>query len=219
MKISILQWNIWSHEDINNVVKFLTVNRADIICLQELTQGSPTQNYIDSAKYIATKLKYNFYFSKVSIDGNIGNGIFSRFPIIRSSKAWIQEPTTSTDDYSNRHRLYIEAQLKLPQSHLSVGTTHMSYTHRFVNTAKKQLETRKLLENVKNKKEKFILTGDLNNRPHSYTVKNLQRYLKHAGPAMSQKTWTTKPFSYGDLRRRNLGGDWTMSLRQKTLKY
>lgn len=35
-KLSILQWNVWYLEDIKNTAQFLSENKADVICLQEL---------------------------------------------------------------------------------------------------------------------------------------------------------------------------------------
>lgn len=89
MKISILQWNIWGLEDINNISKFLNTNKVDIICLQELTINYPKQTIKNTPRYLANKLKYNYFYKgmPISIENGkkmwLANGIFTKYPIFK----------------------------------------------------------------------------------------------------------------------------------------
>jgi len=62
VNISILQWNVWYLEDIKKVAEFLRANRADIVCLQELTIDFDQQNNIHTPEYIANELGYHLHY-------------------------------------------------------------------------------------------------------------------------------------------------------------
>lgn len=47
--IKILQWDVWYLEDIKNIAAFLKENKADIICLQELTIDFDKQNHLHTS--------------------------------------------------------------------------------------------------------------------------------------------------------------------------
>jgi endonuclease/exonuclease/phosphatase family metal-dependent hydrolase len=198
MQISLLQWNVYYKEDIRNIAKLLLEIKPDIICLQELTNGLQQQiPDADTYQYIAEQLGYTHHSVEIELadaDWKFGNGIFTRFPITSQSTAWIQEP--GGVDYEDEGRAYIETTLDIDGKHLTIGTTHMSYTHRFEPTDKKAQETDKLLDIIHQKHEQFILTGDFNALPDSPTISAISKLLKNAGPGVKQKTWTTKPFDY-----------------------
>lgn len=201
MNISLLQWNIWYKEDIKKITDFLKKQKADIICLQELTINSKDQSIKDTPKYIAEQLGYNYYCKELPLEATDGtkmmlaNGIFSRFPIIEKKFSWINQPK-GRGGYDDEYRAYVEVVFDVSGQNICVGTTHMSYTHRFEPTPNKQPETDLLVANLREHESRFIFTGDLNALPGSYTVSNIERSMKNAGPDTNEKTWTTKPFSY-----------------------
>jgi len=108
----------------------------------------------------------------------------------------LQDPNIQNPDYSKEGRVYIETIIEVDGKKITIATTHMSYTHKFVLTPKKEAETNKMIEILKEKNSNFIFTGDLNSPPDSYTINELSKLLKNAGPTLEQNTWTTKPFSY-----------------------
>jgi len=204
--MKILQWNIWYKDDIDNILKTILEVKADIVCLQELTVNHPHYNQkIDTAKYIADGIQFDYFYKpaqvrKLEVDKEMsyGNGIFSRYPITKQSFDYILKLDTPSDeeDYSTENRVYIEVELDTPSGKLSIGTTHMSYTDKFLSTPAKEAEADKLVSLIQSKKERFILTGDFNALPESYTVSSVLKHLVNSGPSLETKTWTTKPFSY-----------------------
>lgn len=212
--MKLLQWNIWNREDVENTLRLLREVDADILCLQELTAGdSESNNGADVPARIAAELGLRHVFAPASDEEGkkYGDGIFSRFPIISSESHFIQDPPPlgeKADDYSSEGRVYVEAAIQLVDRVLNVGTSHMSYTDRFGTTEAKIAETNRLLETLKQKKERFIFTGDLNATPDTYTFQEISKVLKHCGPDMSEKTWTTKPFTYEDFDAKSL--DWRL---------
>lgn len=208
MQITLLQWNIWYKAPIEQVVEALRRIHPDIACLQELTVNSPEQNRVDVPNFLRTNLSgYTIEYADahhyVEEDSTGGNAIITTFPVINSFHQHIINPGPGSD-YSSEGRIYLEATMNVNDSPLTVGTTHMSYTHRFINTKKKITETDRLIALFKDHHQRFLFAGDLNSRPYSYTVNMLHRILMHCGPPFSQPTWTTKPFEYQGFREDRL---------------
>lgn len=200
--MKLLQWNIWYQEDIKNVVTLLRELDPDIVCLQELTIGHPKfNNGIDTPKYIAEKLGYHYYFKEAHDDPNniFGCGIFSRYPITKNSFSIIREPKGAYDihkHFSDQGRVYVECDIDVDGGIITVGTTHMSYTDGFSPDMEKDAEADNLVKILSTKNEKYIFAGDLNALPGSYTISEVSKVLKNAGPSLEEPTWTTKPFAY-----------------------
>ena len=201
MNISVLQWNVWYKEDIDSIVEFLRNHPADIITLQEMPISHESFKIKGSPGYIAKQLGYNYFHKDMPIedpDGKtrtLANGILSKFPIINSRFAWIKE-SKGAGGYDDEFRAYVEISLNIEGKEITVGTTHMSYTHKFEPTESKIAETDMLLKEINKHLQNYIFTGDLNATPESYTISALSKIMQNAGPSMNQKTWTTKPFSY-----------------------
>lgn len=210
MDITILQWNVWIFEKKENLAKLIKQIDPDVVCLQELTIGSTFQDGANVIEYLADNLGY-YQFHKVIPNlapsdgvGDLANGILTRLPIISTDWNWIQEPQNGGETYDDQHRLYVEATLKIGEQEITIGTVHVSYTHKFQDTAQRKSEIDNLLSIVKSKSKAYILTGDFNSLPESYLVTNLGTYLKSAGPDASVKTWATKPFSYNGFKETEL---------------
>lgn len=204
MKVRFIQWNVWFPEKIENIVRTLEAHNPDIVCLQELTVRSKFNPEIENtADYIQEALGFNGYYKAAQEwrnNDDIGaliNGVFTRFPMVKTDFSYLLEPT-STDfkefGYAKQGRVYVEATLKIAQTHLTAATTHLNYTHKFQETEAKNIEADNLSRAVESKKQNFVFSGDLNSPPDSYTVRQLSRHLTNAGPDYDEKTWTTKPF-------------------------
>jgi endonuclease/exonuclease/phosphatase family metal-dependent hydrolase len=79
---------------------------------------------------------------------------------------------------------------------IDIGCVHLSYSDHFEVTNHRKREVDNLVSIVANKKKKYLLCGDFNSEPDSYTIKKLSKYLINAGPDYSENSWTTKPFEY-----------------------
>ena len=212
MKVKLLQWNSWYKEKIENIVSVLKRIDPDIICLQELTTTSSFNPNLDEAHYISRKLGVFYYYHQAqewNINDTVrtqGNGIFSKFPLVKTAFEYTVLPAPpDTNDWGKEGRVYVEATVQIANKMLNIGTTHLSYTHRFINTPQKKKEIQNLLGILKTKQNQpYIFTGDLNSQPQSYTVKNICKLLKHAGPPFTEKTWTTKPFAKDGFKETQL---------------
>lgn len=208
MNVKILQWNVWTQEDPDNIAKEIKRIRADIVCAQELIQNFKKE--IDTAKYIADKLSYNYFFKEADTwsgredKDTQGNAIFAKFPIVTTSYTYLQEPKHNPPDASCEGRVYIEVGTKIENCVLSIGTTHLSYSHCFAITEHRRKEVDNLVKIVGAKESNYILAGDLNSTPNSYTIQQLSQHLKHAGPDFRKRSWTTKPFEYQGFKENDL---------------
>lgn len=201
MILKILQWNILRNENPNNVISLIKKIGPDIICSQELIENKKTNT--DVAKYISEKLDFNYFFEEADTwsppknnKTSQGNAIFSRFPIIKTRFVYLLPPHHNPPDANYEGRVYVEAEVQIQNKLLIVGTTHLSFSPRFIITQRRKKETDSLIATLKNNKKLYIFSGDLNCSPTSYVIKQLQKYLVHAGPNYSEPTWTTKPFDY-----------------------
>ena len=207
MKIKLLQWNIWYKENIANIVSEIKKMDPDVICLQEVTVNHPTYNKIDCVKFLQKELGMKGYYKysekiKGGEGASFGNMILSKYPIKKKKFAYVQKRKGKLGaDYADENRIYLEINLSVGKKTLQVGTTHLSYTHKFLETEKKRKEAGELLKIVGKKKKNFIFSGDLNSLPDSSSlVQRLEGKLKNAEEDLSKKTWTTKPFDYNGFK-------------------
>jgi endonuclease/exonuclease/phosphatase family metal-dependent hydrolase len=196
MKLSVLQWNVLYEEKAANILKFIREMNADVVCLQELTQDSTANPEIDIPRKIK-ELGYEQFYEPASKDPGfiLGNGIFSKYPIKRRSISATQRGDGS-GDYDKVTRLYLEVLLDIGGRSLYVGTAHLSYTDRFKQTPRREIENQKFLSYVNEHQHNFVFCGDFNANPDSALIQGLDRKFKTACPPFNEPTWTTKPFSY-----------------------
>jgi endonuclease/exonuclease/phosphatase family metal-dependent hydrolase len=200
MKLSVLQWNVWFRENADNIVQFIQEQDADIVCLQELTQNSTTNPLRDIPAELAALGYHAVYKPALQQSGKenivMGNGIFSKFPIVGQRQVFVQHEDPKSNNYAHENRIYIEAAIKADDTYFTVGTVHLSYITEFQINEQKRREVDTLISAIAQNAQRYIFTGDLNSLPDSYTVEGLRKTLKSAGPDYTQATWTTKPFSY-----------------------
>lgn len=214
MKLSVLQWNVWYKENPIYIAKQIKKLNPDVICAQELIQNSlPTAGF-DTAQKIAQLVGYNYYYEQSCTWDNKndktaqGNAIFSKYHLLNTQSYFLKAYQHNPFDASAEGRIYIEVTLKVDSKKITIGTTHLSYSPKFVITKNRKKEVDNLVKIVQKHKSSYILTGDFNSTPDSYTVKSISKYLKNAGPDFNEKTWTTKPFNYHNFIETNL--DWRL---------
>jgi endonuclease/exonuclease/phosphatase family metal-dependent hydrolase len=203
MTLKIMNWNVWYSEKADNLVEFIKKINPDILCCQELTVNFEINPGVSVPDKIADDCGFKYYFfhpmTTYINNGEViqmGNGIFSKFPITKSEFKYIQEADPKIKTFETENRTYIESELNIDGKELNVGTVHMSYAKEFDVSQKKYEELQKLIEAVNNHHERFILAGDMNALPESVIIKELEKLFIHADPNTDKPTWTTKPFSY-----------------------
>lgn len=189
--MKILQWNILYKENINNIASELRRIDADIVCVQELSFIGNDKTSVNILNEVYPYVYYEIA-DTLSDNRSQGNAILSKYPFIKTEKHFVQEPGLDKNDYSKEGRIYLEVMIEHDNKVYNIGTTHLSYTDRFVETKEKDIEVNKLIEIIKNKKN-YIFTGDLNTIKTSKYIREIEKYYVNYD---TSNTWTTKPFSY-----------------------
>ncbi|OGL38835.1 hypothetical protein A3J32_00830 [Candidatus Saccharibacteria bacterium RIFCSPLOWO2_02_FULL_46_7] len=198
-----MTWNVLYKEKADNILELTGKINPDILCCQEITKNSFVNPKRDIPEEISRVLGGEYRYQSVAntLEGqpsDMGNAIFSKLPIVTDTNLLVQT-TTSDIDWSYQNRGYVQAEIRIGQKILTVGTTHLSYVDYFVETDARNREADKLIEAIKKKKEHYILTGDFNSAPDSKTIKRIEKILRSAGPPHTQNTFSTKFFKHNDF--------------------
>ena len=204
MKIKVLQRNVWFRERAENLLQVMKKLNPDIICCQEITQGSWFNDKRDVAQFIAQELWYNYYFSRAHKyeyphtplwERNFWwNAIFTRFTIKESFDFALINPDDSPDHPYERRTCAV-AKVQAWEKVLTIATAHKSYSSRFSEDQDKIEETQKLVHFF-GENENIIFTWDLNLTPETESIKMIEEELQNCWPDYNQSTRTTKPFSF-----------------------
>ena len=176
---------------------------ADVLCLQEFFHSTDSI-YYDNLNHVMKKLGYPYFYYSWDNDGDlqwVGQAIFSRHPIIDSGLIRYPRPTMP--------EALIHADIVFNKDTLRFYTTHLQ-SFKFKKDDYERIEKIKdredsLLYNsanlfskfkraitlrsrqadivkdiVRNSPHPYILTGDLNDIPNSYTYFTIRRHLQDA---------------------------------------
>ncbi|ODB95161.1 hypothetical protein A3197_17525 [Candidatus Thiodiazotropha endoloripes] len=202
MRVKILQWNIWYLEDINKIIDVIRYLDPDICCLQELSGNTQVNPGIETDSIIKERFSYFSHVAKAQEwvgwhKDYQANGIFSKFPILGGNTIFLRHPhVKETIDWSREGRVYIDVDISIDGRILTVGTTHLSYTHKFMGGDERIEEEICLKSILRDKTNSYFFSGDLNSPENSEIVAHLRQQFRDCGPADNIKTWTTKPFDY-----------------------
>ncbi len=123
----LLQWNICINENIDTVIEELQRFDADIVCIQELMIKDNDTTNLDKLKSV-----YPYVFFDIAdnfLDGTSqANAILSKYEFAKTISRHVQLPSDIKTDYSREGRIYVEADIKISDKILHVGTTHLSKT-------------------------------------------------------------------------------------------
>lgn len=195
MNLTVVHWNVWYRQDVRALPAFLAALNTDVLCLCELTINHPDQNIVDGPAWLAEQLDMHVAAMHLPLDTSdqpacMANAILTRHPLRDTRRVLVNEPA-GTGGYDDEHRGYLEITLDLADP-VTIGTTHLSYTHQFADTPRKLNEARRLAAALPTRRG--ILTGDLNTTPGTDAYATITEHLTPTGPPPA--TWTTKPFSY-----------------------
>ena len=199
MIITLLQWNVWYLEKLDRIAEQIQKLSPDILCLQELSTKTEVNPGVSTGHALARYFEMHSFVKTAQTwvgwhKDSQENGILSRFPMRKTSSTFIRAPgPEESRDFTTEGRVYLQAEIDIEGRFITVGTTHLSYSHRFESSEPKRQEYAKLLSLLA-PRERFIFAGDLNSPPESEIVRELSDRYLHAGPPVSGNTWTTKPF-------------------------
>lgn len=160
--------------DINAIADVIKQQKADLVALQEVDVHTGRSGItLDQANAIAKLTGMNAFFAK-AIDydgGEYGVAILSKFPM--EDKTNIPLPTD--DNTKGEHRTLATATIVLPgNKKIIFACTHLDAQHTDIN---RQLQIKKILGVLNQKKLPVIIAGDLNAEPASDVIQQLDNYF------------------------------------------
>lgn len=186
-------------EKAENIASLVKEIKPDILCVQELGGEGAHSNHA------LTQLAQMFaehYFEPANILGasgeelNLGNGIFSNFPMTAKKKVELWSGPNPTSNNKSEQRIYVEAVVNIEGRPLTVGTTHLSFAPNFADTPDRLAQLQKLMTAVGTQKSRFVITGDFNSTKDTKIIKELKSRFVSAGPDETEPSFSTIPFSF-----------------------
>jgi endonuclease/exonuclease/phosphatase family metal-dependent hydrolase len=154
--------------DIDRIAELILQNNIDVAALQEVDKGVERTNKIDIMHLLSEKTGMNFYFDK-NIDyqdGEYGNGILSRYPIIQSRNfhyTMIRE---------GEQRGLLQCVINFHEIEIAILNTHIDYREDDTERLKNVEEIKQVIANYS--ELPIILCGDFNDLPGSRTHNSLK---------------------------------------------
>lgn len=146
---------------------------ADIIGLQEMRDESDSEGYDAQAKIVADKLGYHYYYFAEAIRFNgknpYGNALISRYPIISAKTIKIPDPIFKKYPGYYETRCILSAKIDVAGG-LNVLTSHFG-----LNPDEHKKAVKTVVSNLP--KEKCVLMGDFNMKPHNKLLRPIQERL------------------------------------------
>ncbi len=177
----------------DNISTFLEEENPDIIALQEVNNGSDprlpknlrsmqvlSELLPDYSQFFAPEILVRYPEGKI----DIGNAIFSKFPITKEETVFLNVPYGEYDtvpiggDFSKHPKNMQCCEVSVGSSVLTVCNLHGIWGLDGTDTEERLTMSQLILEQVKNK-QKVILAGDFNVKPNTQTIRSIEKHLKN----------------------------------------
>lgn len=160
--------------DLDKVVNLIKKYSPDIVGLNEV-YDAPHPFLERQAKYIASKLGYNYQFGK-AIDiknGYYGNALLSKYPIVNTEIIKIPDPIVKNENVFYESRCIIKSIIKVNGEAYNVLVSHFGLAESERKNATDTLL--KCIENLDN----VIFMGDLNMERENLNIQRIENKLKN----------------------------------------
>lgn len=180
MDLKVVSWNIWDEGHFNEIAEFLKSSEADIVGLQEVLPFSKNIPIIE----FLTSLGYEHVYAPARLQSGekeeMGNAVFSKYPIIRSAVHVLSE---------ENKRIAVQADISVEGKIVHVFSVHLLHTHQQPSGIQ-ELQADNLLKVLP--QEKVIVMGDFNATPESVAVQKMHSVLTDTD-TMHTPTWSVYP--------------------------
>lgn len=176
MKLKIMSFNtqhccnyITKKIDYDVMADAIKRENADIVGLNEMRSKGVREDYEAQTDILAEKLGYYFYFAKAIDVGGCnpyGNGIVSRYPIVKAETVMIKNP----DIAKCETRCLLKAEIDVDGKIINVCVTHVGLSFpeqvEAVNTAEKAIDN-----------NMCVLMGDFNVTPENAVLDRINAVM------------------------------------------
>jgi endonuclease/exonuclease/phosphatase family metal-dependent hydrolase len=140
--------------DLEEIAREIDVHQPDIIGLNEVNRGRANNGYTDTLALISRRLQMPYIYGANFVDGQYGNAILSRFPILEWDNLHYATNTTEI-------RGLLRAAIDLSGEEIIFFSTHLDHIDGPRNARSAQIL--EAIEHIPS--EGSIFTGDLNANP------------------------------------------------------
>lgn len=189
----------------NNIEKFIKRENFDILCLQEVYNGDSKQppNFQSLTRLQKLLPKFYFYYSPEMYEiwpegkGDLGNAIFSRFPIIKQNTVFLHRQYQKFkrlqhgSGFSHYPKNMVHATVKISDIELNIFNLHGIWGLSGEDTKERLEMSRMIIEEIKGK-ENIVLAGDFNLSPDTKTITNIEKQLTNVFKGELTSTFNMK---------------------------
>ena len=155
-KLVVMTYNIKNCQDgegILDIVSDIKKYNPDVVCVQEVDNGTRRSKKQNILKLLAEELNMNYcFFPAINFRGGLyGIGIMSTFPL---ENCHMQPLEIREEDEG---RVLASADIKTPKKTVHIFNTHLSFENK-----ESRLKQIKYLNDMLKDKDSFVLTGDFN---------------------------------------------------------
>lgn len=189
--MKIISWNIWGGKHLDEVLSYLQEKDADIITLQEVK----VQDRKNSATIIGEKLGYyvtyckSFTTDRHTPPYELGNAILTKEKPLTTTCHILSDMSEYKQSAQTEPRTAVEVTLPFAVKPLTILTTHLGYSEKFVESDLRNSQLEKLLSIMKNKNH-LVLTGDFNSLPASSVVRKVSEVVRNVDKELTQMSMT-----------------------------
>lgn len=188
------------------ILKFIHAEQPDILSLQEVynSQDPDLAPNFRSMEVLKQALPEHFFYYSPELlhrvpegDIDIGNAIFSRFPIKASETHFFGIPyemyseEKRKHDYSQDPKNIQHVELDMKGKSLHVFNLHGIWGRHGYDTPARLLMSQIIVETIQGKKP-MILSGDFNVRPNTQTIRNIESHLTNVFSGELSSTFNMK---------------------------
>lgn len=194
MRIKFISLNLYEGGLLfDNVLKFLEKENPDIVAFQEVMDGTDPSfdrniRTIETLKAFLKDWHYHFAPEFLCIREigkvEIGNAIFSRFPITNTTTSDFGIPYGEYDecpigkDFSKHPKNIHCCEIDIKGKNYTVCNLHGIWGLDGVDNPERLKMSRIIVDQVKDK-PRVLLTGDFNLKPNTQTIKNIENHLSN----------------------------------------
>jgi endonuclease/exonuclease/phosphatase family metal-dependent hydrolase len=195
MKLKILTLNLQHGGRLmDDILNFLKTENADILCMQEVYDGTipSLERRLRSMETLKEHLNYSsHFFTPAFIDrtreGNVpgGNAVLARFPGRALSTSFFNEPLTERDPYlpetpesiGQIPRILQHVSLDTPAGQINVFNVHGVWDLDGDNYSDRRREMSQKIISAVSGRQNVILAGDTNAQPTNRAIKDIENHL------------------------------------------
>lgn len=178
----------------DNIATFLKQEQPDIVGFQEVYNGESPEfpkkyRSIQLLQQVLQNYHYSFapvFSEKLPLgEAELGNAIFSRYPIVEEKNTFFDIPYDSqykkelrNGDFSYEPRSVQWTKIDIEELYVNIFNVHGIWGHDGDDNPRRIKMSQTILDQV-GEKTKVILAGDFNVQPHTQTISMIEKRLKN----------------------------------------